>query len=60
MIKARSIGWSRLKREEMPWGRLKRGSGWTRLKREEDSGLETGWVRMVRSPRLLDKFGRIL
>ena len=50
-------GWDRLKKES-GWNRLKKDSGWNRLKKE--SGLSSGWVRMTRSPRVIDKFGRIL
>ena len=63
IIKSRNVRWTRLKRDQVPWGRLKRDSSWTRLKKNEEKSGLSGWVRMTRSPhkpRIIDKFGRIL
>ena len=67
ILKSRSVRWTRMRRGGEPWNRLKKDSSWLRLKKDsgwnrlkKDSGLASGWVRMTRSPRIIDKFGRIL
>ena len=75
-LKSRAVRWTRMRRASEPWNRLKKESGWDRLKKDsgwnrlkkdsgwnrlkKESGLSSGWVRMTRSPRVIDKFGRIL